>query len=181
VTLTLLPLRGGTRQPALPFEPEQLRVLLCDGDSALLPCSDVGASSALRPDPDVLGALVVLEQRFVMTLVSTTGAAEVGSRLAGCGMEECFPPAARFTDAAALDPAPYLDALAGQHCFGPEGLAVVAGPESVRTARAAGVWVVGNLQYVDPEVRPERCAALLEAGAHAVVTSWEHLLVTLLG
>jgi beta-phosphoglucomutase-like phosphatase (HAD superfamily) len=135
----------------------------------------------MRPDPDVLGALVVLEQRFVMTLVTTAPIEEAGTRLSGCGMERCFPPASRFSHAEPHDPAPYLNALAENHCFGEDGLAVVASPDAARAARAAGAWVVGNLQYVDPDERPARASALLGAGAQAVVTSWEHLLVALLG
>ncbi len=181
MTLTLVPRRPATRQPGLPFDPDELRVLLCDGDGALLPGVDARQPRGLRPDPDVLGALVVLEQRFRMALVSTASTAEIGSRLAGCGMERCFPTGVRFTGATALDPSPYLRALAEHRCFGAEGLAVVATPRSARTARDAGAWVVGNLQYVAPHERPARGAALLDAGAHTVVTSWEHLLVTLLG
>jgi hypothetical protein len=154
---------------------------VCDAGSTLLPRAD-GPPQALRPDPDVLGALVVLEQRFTMTLVTEADAAATETRLASCGMTSCFPAATRFArqpgdgDAAA----PYRRAVADNHCFTAEALAVIASPRAACAAQDAGLRVVGNLQYVEPDDRPQLTRLLLEVGVEAVVTSWEHLMVALL-
>jgi beta-phosphoglucomutase-like phosphatase (HAD superfamily) len=176
-----MPVRQPPRGPALPFDPDQVKLLVCDADRVLFPCSDQDETALLRPDPDVLGAMMVLEQRFALALATTVDGTRAEELLDACGMRSCFPTAYRFTAAAPDDPAPYLGALAEHRCFGGDALAVVASQEAAEAARRAGTWVTGNLQYVDPRDRPEQSARLLEAGAHTVVTSWEHLLVTLVG
>jgi beta-phosphoglucomutase-like phosphatase (HAD superfamily) len=71
------------------------------------------------------------------------------------------------------DPAVYRDAGERFGVRGEEALAVEDSPSGVRSAVGAGFPVVGVLQFVAPEERPERAAALRAGGALDVVGSWD--------
>ncbi|NAZ87748.1 HAD family hydrolase [Kineococcus indalonis] len=94
-------------------------------------------------------------------------------------MAGCFPPELRFSaddclpaPAAAPDPAVHRFA---EQCLGlgaGQALAVEGSVPGVASAVAAGCPAIGNLLFVAPAERAGRQAALREAGACAVVTSW---------
>jgi beta-phosphoglucomutase-like phosphatase (HAD superfamily) len=144
-------------------------------------------ASVLRPDPAVSTPLAALESRFGLAVVSSSAQARLDACFRAAGLDDLFPPSVRFSAEDSLPvptskPDPAIYAFAGRE-LGVEadaGLAIedaVAGAES---AVAAGFPTVGNLQFVAPEEREDRIAALRDAGVAAIVESWSDL-VSLLG
>ncbi len=70
------------------------------------------------------------------------------------------------------DRAIYAHAAQRLGATGATGLAVEDAVAGVRSAVAAGIKTVGNLQFVPPGERRDRTAALREAGVSAIVESW---------
>src|SRR4051794_41167664 len=139
-------------------------------------------AQVLRPDDDVTSALGTLRAHVPLAAVSPSAL----PRLAGCftatGLDDLIPPDHRFSAEDSLptptskpDPAVYLHACAELGIAPQTGLAVEDSVPGVRSAVAAGCPTVGNLLFVSPAERAERAAALTEAGALIVVSSWQEL------
>ena len=139
-------------------------------------------SATLRPDDQVLRALTVIEEHLALAAVSSSALA----RLAGCftatGLDGLIPVHRRFSAEDSLpvptskpDPAIYLHACAQLGIAAAAGLAVEDSVPGAQSAVAAGCPTVGNTVFVPPAERPERTAALYEAGVLAVVSSWNEL------
>ncbi|RBY74682.1 HAD family phosphatase [Blastococcus sp. TF02-09] len=136
----------------------------------------------LRPHPPTQEALRRLAERFTLAVVSSSALARLAVCFTATGLDDLLPAGRRFSAEDSLptptskpDPAVYRHACAQLGIAPEQGLAVEDAVAGVRSAVAAGCPVVGNLLFVLPEERAERSAALLDAGALAVVSSWSEL------
>jgi HAD superfamily hydrolase (TIGR01509 family) len=138
--------------------------------------------ATLRPHPPTLAALDELAARFPLAAVSSSALGRLAACFTATGLDELIPPELRFSAEDSLptptskpDPAVYLHACRELGIAPAEGLAVEDAVAGVLSAVSAGCPTVGNLLFVAPAERPERAAALLGAGALAVVDSWAQL------
>ena len=145
-------------------------------------------ASVLRPDPEVDGPLAELGERFALAVVSSSATPRLAACFTAAGLDERFPPAVRFSAEDSLPvptskPDPAIYAFAGERLgvSGAAGLAVEDAVAGARAAVGAGFPTVGNLQFVPPDERAERTAALHDAGVSAVVGSWRELAGMLTG
>jgi beta-phosphoglucomutase-like phosphatase (HAD superfamily) len=137
-------------------------------------------ADVLEPDPAVLGPLTVLAERFALAVVSSSALARLDACFEATGLADLFPPDVRFSAEDSLPeptskPDPAIYAYAGRQLgvAGDEALAIEDSVAGARSAVAAGFPTLGNLLFVPAAERKERAAALLGAGAEALVTSWE--------
>ena len=133
----------------------------------------------LRPDPRVLEAVERLAGRMRMAVVSSSALPRLDACFTATGLDPYFPRDARFSaeDSLAVpaskpDPAVYVHAGESLGVTGETAIAVEDAPAGVRSAVAAGFPVIGNLVFVEPEEREAHAAALRDAGAREVVSSW---------
>ena len=136
----------------------------------------------LTPDARVAEPLTRLAERLELAVVSSSALARLDVCFRATGLDALLPAHSRFSAEDSLpaptskpDPAVYLHAGERLGVAGPEGLAIEDAVAGVLSAAAAGFPVVGNLLFVPDDEREERRAALAEAGAVAVVASWEEL------
>ncbi|SOC46615.1 haloacid dehalogenase superfamily, subfamily IA, variant 3 with third motif having DD or ED [Blastococcus aggregatus] len=136
----------------------------------------------LQPHPPTLAALGTLAEHLELAVVSSSALARLAACFTATGLDELLPPERRYSAEDSLpvptskpDPAVYAHACVQLSIAPEQGLAVEDAVAGVRSAVAAGCPVVGNLLFVLPEERDERAAALLAAGALAVVSSWSEL------
>ena len=136
----------------------------------------------LAGDPEVSAPLGKLAERFRLAAVSSSALARLAACFTATGLDELIPADRRFSAEDSLafpvskpDPAVYAFAGEALGVTGVGALAVEDAVAGVESAVAAGFPAVGNLIFVDPEERPQRAAALRDAGAVAVVESWWEL------
>jgi beta-phosphoglucomutase-like phosphatase (HAD superfamily) len=136
----------------------------------------------LEPDARVTGPLTRLARHYALAAVSSSALARLDACFRATGLEELFPPDARLSAEDSLpvaaskpDPAIYAEAVRRLGVPAGRGLAVEDAVPGVQSAAGAGLPVVGNLLYAPAAEREERREALREAGALAVVDSWEEL------
>ena len=98
------------------------------------------------------------------------------------GLSDLLPPDRRFSAEDSLptptskpDPAVYLFAATQLGVDPRDCLAIEDSLPGVQSAVAAGCPTVGNTMFLAEEERAARTAALLGAGAIAVITSWSEL------
>ncbi|WP_408895697.1 HAD-IA family hydrolase [Nocardioides sp. R1-1] len=138
-------------------------------------------SRVLTPDPAVLAPLSQVGAAAVLSVVSSSASARIDACLAATGLAALFPHHRRFSaealrpPASKPDPAVYVEAVSRIDDADAPVLAVEDSGVGVQAAVAAGVPVVGLLQFVRAAERERRTAQLLRAGACAVVESWEQL------
>lgn len=139
-------------------------------------------AAVLEPDPAVGDPLRRLAERFSLAVVSSSALARLAVCFSAAGLDDLFAEAVRFSAEDSLpvpsskpDPAIYAHAGDRLGLEGPDALAVEDAVPGVASAVAAGFACVGNVQFVGPGEREERAAALREAGAVAVVSSWAEL------
>ena len=139
-------------------------------------------AAELRPDPAVREPVEALGLRWALAAVSSSALARLDVCFEAAELADLFPPEARYSAEDSLpvptskpDPAVYAHAGAQLGVAGAEALAVEDSVSGVRSAVAAGFPVVGNLLFVPADERYARAAALLEAGAAAVLGSWAEL------
>lgn len=139
-------------------------------------------AAVLRPDPEVLEPLAALARRYDLAAVSSSADARIKACFEVTGMAGYFGDERRFSAEDSLpvptskpDPAIYL--YAGEQLgIGPtQGLAVEDSVTGATSAVAAGFPTIGNLQFVQPDERAARRAALQEVGVAAIVTSWSEI------
>jgi HAD superfamily hydrolase (TIGR01509 family) len=140
----------------------------------------------LRPDPGVLGPLAALARQYTLAVVSSSARVRVDACLEATAGSPYFDRACRFSAEDSLpvptskpDPAIYAHAAAVLGVAGKEALAIEDSPVGVRSAVAAGIPVVGLLEFVPPGERAHREADLRSAGATAVLESWSELATAL--
>jgi beta-phosphoglucomutase-like phosphatase (HAD superfamily) len=138
--------------------------------------------TALHPDPQVQDALRRLAERFGLAAVTSSACSRLDACLEVTGLAPFFPEDRRFSAEDSLPeptskPDPAVYALAGQRLgiTPDEGIAVEDSINGALSAVAAGYPTIGTVVFVPPEQREERTAALRQAGASAVVTSWPEL------
>lgn len=133
----------------------------------------------LQPDPAVSGPLLRLTGIARLAVVSSSAAERVDVSLSAAGLSGLFPAERRFsaeTLRPALskpDPAVYLHALSRLQLSRQQALAVEDSVVGVRAAAAAGVPVLGLVQFAR---RGEAVAVrrlLSAAGAACVVDAWD--------
>jgi HAD superfamily hydrolase (TIGR01509 family) len=136
----------------------------------------------LAPDPRVLEPLRRLAAGHRLAVVSSSALDRLAACFTATGLDELFPADVRFSAEDSLvaptsKPDPAIYALAGSRLgvSGTGALAIEDAVAGVRSAVAAGFPVIGNLLFVAPDEREERSAALLDAGADAVVSSWDEV------
>ncbi|HEY8583161.1 MAG TPA: HAD family hydrolase [Capillimicrobium sp.] len=139
-------------------------------------------AAELQPDPAVREPVEALGLRWALAAVSSSALARLDVCFEASGLADLFPPEARYSAEDSLpvptskpDPAVYRHAGEQLGVSGAEALAVEDSLAGVRAAVAAGFPVVGNLLFVPDGARDAHAAALLEAGAAAVVGSWAEL------
>ena len=136
----------------------------------------------LDPDPSVREPLTELAAQLTLAVVSSSASARLHVCLHRTGLAELVDPALVVSAADSLpvptskpDPAVYLAALELLQLDAADALAVEDAVAGVASAVAAGIPTVGILQFVLPDERIERAAALSAAGAAAVVSTWSDL------
>ena len=139
--------------------------------------------TALRPDPEVLGPLTALAERFGLAAVSSSADARIAASFEVTGLAHFFPPERRFSAEDSLprptskpDPAIYLHALASLGLRPEEAAAVEDSVAGATAAVAAGIPTFGNLQFVQLPEREPRREALEQVGVTEVVSSWRDVL-----
>jgi beta-phosphoglucomutase-like phosphatase (HAD superfamily) len=139
-------------------------------------------AAALRPDPDVRDALVLLWRSFRLAAVSSSASERLDTCFDAAGLSDLFPRPVRFSAEDSLpapaskpDPAIYLHAGAELGVAGPMAIAVEDAVAGVRSAVSAGFPTIGNLVFVAAHEREERAESLRAAGAVAIVDSWWEL------
>jgi HAD superfamily hydrolase (TIGR01509 family) len=141
----------------------------------------------LVPDPEVVGALTRLSERFELAVVSSSALTRLSACFDVTGLAELLPAARHFSAEDSMpqptskpDPAIYTWAAERLHLHPSEGLAIEDSATGARSAVAAGFPTVGNIRFVAPEEREARSEQLEAAGVCAIVASWPEL-ETLLG
>src|SRR4051794_35125524 len=130
----------------------------------------------LVPDRDVLGPLSRLGHRFELAVVSSSALSRLRACFEVTGLAELLPPERHFSAEDSLpqptskpDPAVYTWAVERLHVHPSEALAVEDSATGARSAVAAGIQTIGNVQFVAPQERAARIAELEDAGVAAVV------------
>ena len=139
-------------------------------------------AEVLAPDEAVLAPLTALGRRYRLAAVSSSALSRLDACFEATRLDGLFPPEVRYSAEDSLpvptskpDPAIYTFAGERLGVAGAQALAVEDAVAGVRSAVAAGFPVVGNLLFVPEAEREEREAALLDAGAAAIVASWWQL------
>jgi HAD superfamily hydrolase (TIGR01509 family) len=136
----------------------------------------------LVPEAAVREPLGRLATRYGLAVVSSSALPRLAACFTAAGLDDLFPVEDRFSAESSLPvptskPDPAIYALAGERLgvAGDEAVAVEDAVAGVLSAVAAGFPVVGNVQFVAPADRAARAAELRDAGAAAVVASWDEL------
>jgi beta-phosphoglucomutase-like phosphatase (HAD superfamily) len=137
-------------------------------------------SSVLAPDPLARTALDRLARRLELSLVSSSSLTRLDACLVASALGDLFPRDRRFSAQDSLpfptskpDPAVYRHALATLGLPAQHAVAVEDAVAGVMSAVGAGIATIGNLVHVAPSERATQREALLDAGAFAVVESWD--------
>jgi len=136
----------------------------------------------LTADRDVLEPLSRLSRRFELAVVSSSALTRLRACFDVTGLAELLATERHFSAEDSLpqpkgkpDPAIYTWALERLHIRPFEALAIEDSATGARSAVAAGVQTIGNVQFVAAEERPARIAELEDAGVAAVISSWSGL------
>ncbi len=136
----------------------------------------------LRPHGPTTAALTALAAHLRLAAVSSSALARLAACFTATGLDGLIPPDQRFSAEDSLpvptskpDPAVYRHACEQLGIAATAGLAVEDSVPGALSAVRAGCPTVGNLLFVQPAERPDREAALREAGVLAVVSSWPEL------
>ena len=135
--------------------------------------------TALAPDRAVTGPLTRLAERFSLAVVTSSALKRLAASLEAAELAAFFAEPVRFSAEDSLaapaskpDPAIYEHACRVLGCADGGAVAVEDSVPGVQSAIAAGIPVIGNVMYVAPKESEERTAALREAGAGHVASSW---------
>jgi HAD superfamily hydrolase (TIGR01509 family) len=141
----------------------------------------------LAADPDVLEPLSRLSRRFELAVVSSSALTRLRACFDVTGLAELLAAERHFSAEDSLpeprgkpDPAIYTWALERLHIRPSEALAIEDSATGVRSAVAAGLQTIGNVQFVAADERAARIGELENAGVAAVISSWSGL-ETLIG
>ncbi len=136
-------------------------------------------AEVLRPDPAVLDPLTRLGQHYRLAAVSSSATPRLAACFAATGLTGVVPRERWYSAEDSLpvptskpDPAIYLHACRQLGIQPTRAVAVEDSLPGARSAVAAGVPTLGNLQFVPPAEREHRERLLRDSGVAAVVTSW---------
>ena len=139
-------------------------------------------AEVLRPDPAVSAPLERMAERCDLAVVSSSALARLAVCFTATGLDELLPPDVRFSAEDSLpvptskpDPAIYALACERLGIAPADGLAVEDSLTGTRSAVAAGIPTVGNLTFVPEAEHEQRARALRDAGAGAIVRSWDEV------
>jgi beta-phosphoglucomutase-like phosphatase (HAD superfamily) len=138
--------------------------------------------NVLRPDPAVLGPMFDLHRKFGLAAVSSSALVRLAACFSATGLDHSIPAEVRFSAEDSLpvptskpDPAIYRLALERLKVSRDKAVAIEDSVPGVASAVAAGIATIGNLMFVPPIERVNRCAELAAAGACAVADCWEEI------
>jgi HAD superfamily hydrolase (TIGR01509 family) len=161
-----------------PLEPEELERWIAEEKREVTE----HLRETLTPDPEIVGALTRLSERFGLAVVSSSALSRLDACFAVTGLAELLPPERRFSAEDSLprptskpDPAIYTLAAEQLGLGVDEALAVEDSVTGARSAVAAGLQTVGNLRFVARDERDARAAELEAAGVQALISSWREL------
>ena len=130
----------------------------------------------------MISPLRTLAQRYELAAVSSSATARLDACFEATEIGELFLPELRFSAEDSLpvpaskpDPAIYSLARAELDLAESQAVAIEDAVPGVESAVGAGFPVIGNLMFVPRPARARRAEALLEAGAAAIVVSWQDL------
>jgi beta-phosphoglucomutase-like phosphatase (HAD superfamily) len=136
----------------------------------------------LLPDPEVTRPLRLLADAYPLAVVSSSAAARVSACLRATGLSTLLPEERIYSAEDSLvtpvskpDPAIYRVAAARMGVAGADALAVEDSEVGVRSAVAAGIPVLGLLQFTTPDEAGCQAARLRSAGAAAIFETWDDL------
>jgi len=139
-------------------------------------------SRTLGSCSQVTRALSRLSTAFQLAVVSSSAILRVQACLDATGLTHCFATENVFSAEDSLprplskpDPAIYLHALQRLRVGPPDAIAIEDSVTGTRSAVAAGLATIGNIQFVSSSEREERRSVLLSAGAVTVAESWEEI------
>ncbi|WP_432497407.1 HAD family hydrolase [Kineococcus auxinigenes] len=138
--------------------------------------------TVLREDPAVREPLTRLAQGFGLAAVTSSATSRLDACLDVTGLAGFFEAGRRYSAEDSLpeptskpDPAVYAHALQDMGISPDEAVAVEDSVNGALSAVAAGVRTIGTVQFVPEQERQARTGALREAGAFAVVSSWDEV------
>jgi HAD superfamily hydrolase (TIGR01509 family) len=138
--------------------------------------------TVLEPDASVREPLERLSRRFTLAAVTSSASSRLAACLEATCLSTLFAAERRFSAEDSLpaptskpDPAVYRHAGTVLGAGPDEALAVEDSVNGARSAVAAGYPTVGILQFVPPDQREGRTAALQDAGVLAVADAWEDI------
>jgi beta-phosphoglucomutase-like phosphatase (HAD superfamily) len=136
----------------------------------------------LETDARVREPLAALAGGYELAVVSSSALGRLDACFEAAGLADLFPPEVRYSAEDSLPvptskPDPAIYAFAGRELgvTGSEALAIEDSVSGTRSATLAGFATVGLLLFVDEAERADRDAALRDAGAVAVVSSWSEV------
>jgi beta-phosphoglucomutase-like phosphatase (HAD superfamily) len=136
-------------------------------------------AGTLRPDPEVFMPLSRLSGDYVLVAVSSSATPRLAACFAATALDELIPADRRFSAEDSLplpkskpDPEIYVHACAALGVAPGEAVAIEDSVPGARSAVAAGVPTIGNVQFVPADERADRAAELTCAGVVRVAESW---------
>jgi HAD superfamily hydrolase (TIGR01509 family) len=139
-------------------------------------------AETLRPDPEVRTVTETLLRRYRLAVVSSSATPRLVACLQAAGLADTFPATDVFSAEDSMpvpvskpDPAVYRFAMATLGVTPLESVALEDSTTGVRSAVAAGLRVIGIVQFVLPDEAEARVGDLLDAGATTVVRQWREL------
>jgi len=139
--------------------------------------------TALTEDPAVREPLTAIAREYGVAAVSSSADGRIAACFEVTGLAGFFPPERRFSAEDSLPrptskPDPAIYRFAGERLgLGPgQAVAVEDSVPGATSAVRAGWPTIGNLQFVAPDERAEREAALRDLGVLAVVSGWAEVL-----
>lgn len=143
--------------------------------------------TVLIPDPDVTRPLAQLTGHLQLSVVTSSAVERLQACLSVTGLSSFVEPERMFSAESSLarpvskpDPAVYAFACERLGVDPAEAIAVEDSVNGVRAAVSAGCWTIGTLQFVPPEERHARAAALRASGAAVVCQDWREIVELLL-
>jgi HAD superfamily hydrolase (TIGR01509 family) len=139
-------------------------------------------AATLKPDPRVLAPLRALASQYALAAVSSSASKRLDACFTATGLDPLIPVDLRFSAEDSLpvptskpNPAVYLHAGQVMEIDARHGLAIEDSVPGVTSAVAAGYLTIGNVMFVSDDERACRSAELIDAGAAAIIDSWQAL------
>ena len=139
-------------------------------------------AASIPAQQEILDVLRSFKDRGLsLVVVSTSARVRVNECLRSAGFYPLLDPNKIYSGASLPipkskpDPAVYLAALKGENVTASDAVAIEDSQSGVRSARGAGIPVIGILHFVPNDEHDVRRRDLLEAGAFMVVDHWRDI------